>query len=104
MISDTLKNVRDNYGSVAGELNKIGVNMSEDIAGPWLSAKNAAKQYTDAMKDAAAKSTIVTDKIDTSKREDASVIQCSKAGRKRARTPYRSNASARRPIRSKISK
>lgn len=75
VISDTLKNVRDNYGSVAGELNKIGVNMSEDIAGPWLSAKNAAKQYTDAMKDAAAKSTIVTDKIDTSKREDASVIQ-----------------------------
>ena len=75
VIGNTLKNVRDNYGSVAGELNKIGVDMSEDIAKPWLSAKNAAKQYTDAMKDAAAKSTIVTDKIDTSKRENQSVIQ-----------------------------
>ena len=75
VIADTLKNVRDNYGSVAGELNKIGVDMSADIAKPWLSAKNAAKQYTDTMKDAAAKSTIVTDKIDTSKRENQSVIQ-----------------------------
>ena len=75
VIANTLKNVQDNYGAVAGELNKIGVDMSADIAKPWLSAKNAAKQYTDAMKDAAAKSTIVTDKIDTSKRENQSVIQ-----------------------------
>ena len=75
VIANTLKNVRDNYGAVAGELNKIGVDMSADIAKPWLSAKNAAKQYTDAMKDAAAKSTIVTDRIDTTKRENQSVIQ-----------------------------
>ena len=75
VISDTLKNVQKNYGSVANELNKIGVNMSEDIAKPWLSAKNAATQYTSAMKEAEAKSKITSQKIDTSKREDPSVIQ-----------------------------
>lgn len=75
VISDTLKNVQNNYGSVANELNKIGVDMSEDIAKPWLSAKNASKQYMDTMKDAVAKSAITTDKIDTTKREDPSIIQ-----------------------------
>ena len=60
---------------IANELNKIGVNMSEDVAKPWLSAKNAANQYMNAMKEAEAKSKITSQKIDTSKREDASVIQ-----------------------------
>ena len=75
VISDTLKNVQNNYGSIANELNKIGVNMSEDVAKPWLSAKNAANQYMNTMKEAEAKSKITSQKIDTSKREDASVIQ-----------------------------
>lgn len=75
VIADTLKNVQNNYGAVANELNKIGVDMSEDIAAPWLSAKNAAAQYTAAINDAAAQSAIVTEKIDTTKRESPSVIQ-----------------------------
>ena len=92
VISDTLKNVQNNYGSIANELNKIGVNMSEDVAKPWLSAKNAANQYINAMKEAEAKSKITSQKIDTSKREDASVIQSiapkpSEKGAEKPQTP-----------------
>ena len=74
VIADTLQKAADNYGSVADELNKLDVDMSDAVAAPWLSAGAAAEQNQNALGGASAKSDITTDKIDTSKREEASVI------------------------------
>lgn len=74
VIADTLQKAADNYGSVADELNKLDVDMSDAVAAPWLSAGAAAEQNQNALGGTSAKSDITTDKIDTSKREEASVI------------------------------
>ena len=75
IIDQNLQNVANNYGTVADELNKVGVSISDAITAPWKDGTSATKEYLDTINNATSNSNIDTGKINTDLREEQNIIK-----------------------------
>lgn len=75
IIDQNLQNVANNYGTVADELNKVGVSISDAITAPWKDGEAATQEYLDTINNVTSNSNIDTGKINTDLREEQNIIK-----------------------------